>query len=96
MFDKFKQLGELNKMRAQAVKIQKELKKEKIEVVENGIKVVVSGDQKIQELEIDGMADNRVPDVINKAIKKSQEVAARKLQEMSGGLSGMLKGMMGG
>ena len=43
MLDKFKQLGELNKMRAQAVKIQKELKKEKIEVVENGIKVVVSG-----------------------------------------------------
>ena len=95
MFDKFKQLGELNKMRAQAVKIQKELKKEEIEVMENGIRVVVTGDQKIKILEIDGMADNRIPDVINKAIKKSQQVAAKKLQEMSGGLTGMMKGMMG-
>ncbi len=95
MFDKFKQLGELNKMRAQAVKIQKELKKEEIEVVENGVRVVVTGDQKIKILEIDGMADNRVPDVVNKAIKKSQQVAAKKLQEMSGGLTGMLKGMTG-
>ena len=95
MFDKFKQLGELNKMRAQAVKIQKELKKEEIEVVENGVRVVVTGDQKIKILEIDGMADNRVPEVINKAIKKSQQVAAKKLQEMSGGLTGMMKGMTG-
>ena len=95
MFDKFKQLGELNKMRAQAVKIQKELKKEEIEIMENGIRVVIAGDQKIKILEIDGMVDNRIPDVINKAIKKSQEVAAKKLQEMSGGLTGMMKGMMG-
>ena len=95
MFDKFRKLGELNKMRAQAVKIQKELKKEEIEVMENGVKVVVTGDQKIKILEIDGMADNRVPDVVNKAIKKSQKVAAKKLQEMSGGLTGMMKGMMG-
>lgn len=82
-------------MRAQAVKIQKELKKEEIEVMENGVRVVVTGDQKIKILEIDGMADNRVPEVINKAIKKSQQVAAKKLQEMSGGLTGMMKGMMG-
>jgi len=31
-------------------------------------------------------------ELINKAIKKSQEVAARKLAEMSGGLTGLLKG----
>ncbi len=95
MFDKFKQLAELNKMRAQAVKIQKELKKEEIEMVDEGVKVVVTGDQKIKELEIDGMVNNKAVDVINKAIKKSQEVAAKKLQDMSGGLTGMLKGMMG-
>jgi len=31
----------------------------------------------------------------NEAIKKSQELAAKKLQEMSGGLSGLLGGMGG-
>lgn len=93
MFDKLKQLGELNKMRAQAVKIQKELKKQEIELEEDGVKVVVSGDQKVKKLEINGMTNKKAVDVINKAIEKSQKMAAQKLQEMSGGLSGMLKGM---
>jgi len=93
MFDKFKQLAELNKMRAQAVKIQKELKKEEIELNEDGVKVIISGDQKLKFLEIDGMVNKRVVEVINKAIKKSQQVAAKKLQDMSGGLTGMLKGV---
>lgn len=95
MFDKLKQLGELNKMRSQAVKIQKQLKDEILEVEENGVKVVISGDQKLQSLEIDGMTEERLVEAINKAIKKSQEIAAKKLQEMSGGLTGMLKGLTG-
>ena len=96
MLDKIKQLGELNKMRAQAVRIQKQLKKEEVEMEEKGVKVVVTGDQKVKELEIDGMVNKQVVDVINKALKKSQKVAAQKLQEMSGGLMGMMKGMAQG
>lgn len=95
MFDKLKQLGELNKMRAQAVKIQKELKKQEIEIEEDGVRIVVSGDQKVKELEINGMTNQKAVEVINKAIEKSQKMAAQKLQEMSGGLTGMMKGMMG-
>jgi len=91
MFDKFKQLGQLNKMRSQAVKMQKELAMERIEVNENGVRVVISGDQKIKTLEIDGNDNSRLSDVINKAIKQSQQVAAKKLQQMSGGLTSLLK-----
>lgn len=80
-------------MRSQALRIQKELKKEEIEIEEEGVRVVVSGDQRLKLLEVDGTADRRIPEVINKAIKKSQKAAARKLQEMSGGLGGILKGM---
>ncbi len=90
MFDKFKQMAELKKMRDEALKIQRELAAEKIEIDENGIKVVVSGDQKIQSLEIQGEAQNNVIEVLNKALKRSQEVAAKKVQQMSGGLSGLL------
>ena len=92
MFDKVKQLGQLKKMRDQAMAIQKQLAAEKIEIEDKGIKVVISGDSKLQSLEIDGMTNDRVLEVINKAVKKSQEVAARKLSEMSGGLTGLLKG----
>jgi DNA-binding protein YbaB len=90
MFDKFKQMAELKKMRDEALKIQRELAAEKIELEENGIKVVVSGDQKIQSLEVQGESQSNVIEVLNKALKRSQEVAAKKVQQMSGGLSGLL------
>jgi len=91
-FDKIKQLGQLKKMRDQAMKIQKQLAQEEIVIDEDGIKIIISGDQKLKSLEIDGMSNQRVLELINKGIKKSQELAAKKLAEMSGGLSGMLKG----
>ncbi len=90
VFDKLKQLGELKKMRDQAMQIQKALAEERIEVEEQGIKVVMTGDQRVEEITIDGQGQNRLIDVLNKAIKRSQEVAAQKLQEMSGGLGGLL------
>ncbi|MCJ7804597.1 YbaB/EbfC family nucleoid-associated protein [Patescibacteria group bacterium] len=90
MFDKFKQIGELKKRRDEALRIQRELAAEKIEVEEENIKVIVSGDQKIQSLEIQGETQPRLIEVLNKALKRSQEVAAKKVQQMSGGLSGLL------
>ena len=97
MFDKVKQLGQLKKMRDQAMAIQKQLSAEELVIEEDGVKIVITGDQKLKSLEIDGMTNDRVLDLINKAIKKSQELAAKKLAEMSGGLTGMLKGgLMGG
>jgi len=91
MFDKFKQLGEMKKMRDEAMRIQRELTAEKVELNEGEIKIVISGDQKIQELEIKGESQPRLIEILNKAIKRSQEIAARKVQSMSGGLSGLLK-----
>ncbi len=95
MFDKIKQLGKLKQMRDEAMRIQKELAQEKLELEEDGIKVVITGDQKLQTIEIDGVPNGRVVEVVNKAIKKSQETAAKKLQSMSGGLGGLLGGLGG-
>lgn len=90
--DKFQQLKELKKMRDQAMAIQKELAGEKVEMEEDGIRIVISGDQKIQTIEIEGEEKDKLRDVLNKAIKKSQEIAAQKLQQMGGGLGGLLGG----
>lgn len=92
MFDKLRQLGELKKMRDQAMEIQKQLQQEIIEVNKNGVRVVISGDQKIQTLETNGRSDNDIKEAVNEAVKKAQEVAARKLAQMSGGLGGLLGG----
>lgn len=98
MFDKFQQMGQqvsqLKKIRDQAVQMQKQLQAEVIEVDENGIRVVMTGDQKVETITIDGKYEERLVKVLNDAIKKSQQVAAKKLQEMSGGLKGLLGGGM--
>jgi len=90
--DKFQQLKDLKRMRDQAMEIQRELAAEEVVVEEGGIKVIMTGDQKVKSLVIDGEEQHRLIDVLNKVIKKSQEVAAKKLQEMGGGLSGLLGG----
>lgn len=90
MFDKLKQLGELKRMRDQAMALKRQLAQERVEVNDGGVRVVITGDQEIEVLEAGGEALNKVREVINKAIKKSQEAAAKKLQSMSGGLSGLL------
>ncbi|MFZ2199531.1 MAG: YbaB/EbfC family nucleoid-associated protein [Microgenomates group bacterium] len=98
MFDKFQQMGQqvsqLKKIRDQAVQMQKQLQAEVIEVEENGIRVVMTGDQKVETVTIDGKYEERLVKILNDAIKKSQQVAAKKLQEMSGGLKGLLGGGM--
>lgn len=100
MFDKFQQMGQqvsnLKKIRDQAVQMQKQLQAEVIEVEEGGIRVVMTGDQKVETVTIDGKYEERLVKTLNEAIKKSQQVAAKKLQEMSGGLKGLLGGMGGG
>lgn len=90
MINPFKQLGEFKKMRDQAMTIQRELEKEEVEVEKNGVRVVISGDQKIKLLQSNGREDSDIKDAVNEAVKKSQEVAAKKLQQMGGGLSGLL------
>jgi hypothetical protein len=92
MNNPFSQLGELNKMRQQAMQIQKELQAEEVSVDKNGVQIVITGDQKIKEIKVNGRSDNDVKEAVNEAVKKSQEVAAKKLASMQGGLSGLLGG----
>ena len=90
MFNPLQGLGDLKKMRDQAMAIQKELQAEEITVDKNGINIVITGDQKIKSIETNGKSDNDIKEAINEAIKKSQEVAAKKLSQMGGGLGGLL------
>lgn len=83
MFNPLSGLGDLMKLQKQAKQMQEALKDEKIEVEKNGVKVVARGDQQILEVEVDGVMENRVADAINEAVKKTQELAARKLIEIS-------------
>lgn len=92
-FDKIKQMNELRKMRSEAMALQKELSNITEMVEERGIKVIVTADQKIAYLSINGEERKDVVEMINKAFKEVQKKAAKKMMEMGGGLSGLLGGM---
>jgi DNA-binding protein YbaB len=81
MFDKAKML-------AQAFKLKKAVEAETVEIEEDGVWIKVNGAQKVIDLKINGVGNKALIEVINKALKKSQETAAKKMQEM-GGLEGL-------
>ncbi len=93
MFDKFKQLGQLNDMRKKAAELQKELEKIIETLEKKGWTVSVTGDQKIRYIKKDGEDMQELVDLINEAMKKVQKESAKKMMEMGGGLSGLLGGM---
>ncbi len=92
MINPFKQIGDLKKMRDEAMAIQRELQAEEVEVQTRGVRVVATGDQKIKVLQSNGRSDEDIREAVNEAIKKAQEVAAKKLSQMRGGLQGLLGG----
>lgn len=91
MNNPLKALGDINKLRQQAMQMQKALAQEEIVVEEGDVRVVITGDQKIKEFSVQGVTSDVAVTALNQAIKKSQELAAGKLQEMTGGLGGMME-----
>ena len=73
----------MNAMRKQAQQIQSALEQEEFETVVGNVRVVISGNQSIKKIEIDGELNEDARRAINEAIKKSQQAAAGKLMELS-------------
>lgn len=86
-------MGDLAKMRRQAMVLQKELEKITETVEKGDVVVSVSGDQKVRYIKINGEERKDLTDLLNDAMKKVQKEAAKKMMEMGGGLSGLLGGM---
>ena len=76
-------LGDLNKMRQQAVKMQQALQGKQIVVEKGEVRVVISGDQRILEFTVQGYSSQDAVDALNDAIKQSQKLAAEKLKEIA-------------
>ncbi|OGK62501.1 hypothetical protein A2334_05695 [Candidatus Roizmanbacteria bacterium RIFOXYB2_FULL_38_10] len=83
MFNPLGGLGDIQKLQQQAQKMQSALQQEQIAVEKNGVQITMRGDQQIIEVTVDGVIENRIAEAINEAVKKTQELAARKLIEIS-------------
>jgi len=83
MVNPFGALGDLQKLQQQAQKMQSALQLEQVVIEKNGVKVIIRGDQIIESIEVDGIVENRIAEAVNEAVKKTQELAAKKLIEIS-------------
>jgi DNA-binding protein YbaB len=83
MMNPFKALGDLNAMRKQAATIQAALEQEEFEINEGNVRILISGNQNVKVVEVDGVANETIKRAINDAIKKSQQAAAMKLTQLS-------------
>lgn len=85
LMDNMKQLGDLKKMRDQAMEIQKKLADIKVTVEHQGVIVVMTADQKVISITGEPNLD-KVTHAVNEALKQTQKVAAQEMQGMMGGL----------
>lgn len=90
-FDQLGQLNELRKMRSQALEMQKKLKLISYTLTKGKWMIKVTGDQKVEYIEMDGQAQSDLVKAINEALDKVQKDSAKKMME-EGGLSSLLKG----
>lgn len=93
------QAKDLYKLQRQAKQIKKELKNIHIEAESDGVVVVVNGEQTFMEAKIPEALSGDIKrlgkafvEAANKAIKKSQAIAADKMKDVMGGMGGMFGG----
>lgn len=83
MFNPFKALGDVNAMRKQAMVIQQALEKEEFVIEKGSVRIVITGNQQIKSVTVNGVENDDVRNAVNEAVKKSQQAAAMKLAELS-------------
>ncbi len=90
MFSKLKQFRDL---RSQAKTMQSALSKESVDQEKNGVKVSLNGNLEITQISLnDSLSkeeqEKALMSCLNEAIKKTQKIMAKKMQEM-GGIPGL-------
>ncbi len=91
-------MKQAQRMQAEMARVQEELKDEKVEVSVGGgaVKVVVTGDIVVSSVSIDpaavdpddvAMLEDLITAAVNEGIRQAQDVGARKMSAVTGGLT---------
>ena len=91
-------MKQAQKMQAKMAEMQEQLKTETLEASAGGgmVRVVITGDMQIRELHIDpaaidpddvDMLQDMVAAAVNEAIRSAQELASRRMGEITGGMN---------
>ena len=77
MFDKLKDLNNLRKTQGE---IRKELEGIFVEGEKQGIKILIRGDKRVEKLEIDGIEQKALRDLINDTMKDVDKKAEKQMR----------------
>ena len=91
-------MKQAQKMQAKMAEMQEELKNETLEASAGGgmVRVVITGDMQVRELVIDPaaidpddieMLQDMIAAAVNEAIRSAQELASRRMGEITGGMN---------
>ena len=91
-------MKQAQKMQAKMAEMQEQLKDERLEASAGGgmVRVVITGDMQVKELYIDPaaldpddieMLQDMVAAAVNEAIRSAQELASRRMGEITGGMN---------
>jgi nucleoid-associated protein EbfC len=91
-------MKQAQKMQAKMAEMQEELKSETLEASAGGgmVRVVITGDMQVRELVIDPaaidtddieMLQDMIVAAVNEAIRSAQELASRRMGEITGGMN---------
>ncbi len=90
----FSKAGEMMKLQQEAMKIKKELENTIIEAEHKGLVVSINGEMKVEKVDFETTEligdkaglEEAIMIAVNKGVKKSQEVAAEKMQGVMGAM----------
>ena len=85
LMDNLRQMGDLKKLRDQAMEMQKKLADIKITVEHQGVTVVMTADQKVVSISGE-QSFEKIAHAVNEALKQSQKVAAEEMKPLMGGM----------
>lgn len=91
-------MKQAQKMQAKMAEMQEELKSETLEASAGGgmVRVIITGDMQVRELVIDPaaidpddieMLQDMIAAAVNEAIRSAQELASRRMGEITGGMN---------
>lgn len=84
-------MKDLYQLKRRADVLKKRMERITVEVEERGVVIVMRGDQRVEQVLVDGEQDDRLKKAFNRAVGDSQKKVAKKLRgELSGlGLPGL-------
>ncbi|GIW63258.1 MAG: hypothetical protein KatS3mg091_060 [Patescibacteria group bacterium] len=82
MINPLKGAGFLPKLYQQSQQLDKQLENEEVTVDENGVKIVMTANQKVKSVEVDGIQEPRLAEAFNKIIQETKVLAAQRYLQL--------------